>query len=86
MMTQLPKMRGVRSVSGDFFQRLWAISLELPSTHLLTLAVGLGSLLVLLTLTHFLPKIPATLTTVMGAILAVIAVLESLAGLSGVSC
>jgi MFS superfamily sulfate permease-like transporter len=43
----------------------------LPNTHLLTLAVGLGGLLVLLTLAHFLPKFPAALTTVIGAILAV---------------
>ena len=71
IMTQLPKMCGVKSVGGDFFQRLWALSLELPNTHLLTLVVGLGSLLVLLTLTHFLPKFPAALTTVMGAILTV---------------
>ena len=72
IMTQLPKMCGVKSVSGDFFQRLWALSLELPNTHLLTLVVGLGGLLVLLALAHFLPKFPAALTTVMGAILAVI--------------
>jgi high affinity sulfate transporter 1 len=71
IMTQLPKMFGVESVSGDFFQRLWALALELPNTHLLTLAVGLGGLLVLLTLTHVLPKFPAALTTVMGAILTV---------------
>jgi high affinity sulfate transporter 1 len=71
IMTQLPKMFGVESVSGDFFQRLWALALELPNTHLLTLAVGLAGLLVLLTLTHVLPKFPAALTTVMGAILTV---------------
>ncbi|HME46515.1 MAG TPA: SulP family inorganic anion transporter [Syntrophorhabdales bacterium] len=71
IMTQLPKMFGVESVSGDFFQRLWALALELPNTHLLTLAVGLGGLLVLLTLTHVLPKFPAALTTIMGAILTV---------------
>jgi high affinity sulfate transporter 1 len=71
IMTQLPKMYGVKNVSGDFFQRLWALFLELPNTHLLTLVVGLGSLLVLLTLAHFLPKFPAALTTVMGAVLTV---------------
>ena len=71
IMTQLPKMCGVKSAGGEFFQRLWALSLELPNTHLLTLAVGLGGLLVLLTLAHFLPKFPAALTTVIGAILAV---------------
>ena len=73
IMTQLPRMFGVESVNGDFFQRLWALALELPNTHLVTLAVGLGSLLVLLSLTHVLPKIPAALITVMAAILAVTA-------------
>ena len=71
MMTQLPKMFGVGEVGGDFFQRLWALALELPHTHLLTLAVGLGGLIVMFAFTRFLPRIPAALTTVMGAILAV---------------
>jgi high affinity sulfate transporter 1 len=71
IMTQLPKMCGVKSVSGDFFQRLWALSMELPNTHLLTLAVGLGGLLALVILAHFLPKIPAALTIVIGAVLTV---------------
>ena len=52
IMTQLPRMFGVESVNGDFFQRLWALALELPNTHLVPLAVGLGSLLVLLSLTQ----------------------------------
>ena len=73
IMTQLPRMFGVGSVSGDFFQRLWALALELPNAHLVTTAVGLGSLLVLLSLTHFLPKFPAALITIMGAILTVTA-------------
>jgi high affinity sulfate transporter 1 len=72
IMTQLPKMCGVKDVGGDFFQRLWALSLELPNTHLLTLVLGLGGLLVLLALRHFLPKFPAALTTVGGAILTVV--------------
>ncbi len=71
IMTQLPKMCGVKSVAGDFFQQLWALAQELPNTHLLTLAVGLGSILVLLTLAHFLPRFPAALTAVIGAVLTV---------------
>lgn len=71
MMTQLPKMFGVADVSGDFFQRLWALSLELPQTHLPTLAVGLGGLILMFALVRFLPKVPAALTTVIGAILTV---------------
>jgi high affinity sulfate transporter 1 len=71
MMTQLPKMFGVGEVGGIFFQRLWALTLELPHTHLLTLLVALGGLIVLFVLTRFLPRIPAALATVLGAILVV---------------
>ena len=68
MMTQLPRMFGVKGAGGDFFQRLWALFLEVPNTHLLTLAMALSSLLVLLTLAHLLPRFPAALATVAGAI------------------
>jgi high affinity sulfate transporter 1 len=71
MMTQLPKMFGVGEVGGVFFQRLWALALELPHTHLLTLSVALGGLIVLFVLTRFLPRIPSALVTVLGAILVV---------------
>ena len=69
MMTQLPKMFGVGEVAGDFFQRLWALTLELPHTHLLTLSVALGGLIILFVLARFLPRIPAALATVLGAVL-----------------
>ena len=71
MMTQLPKMFGVGEVGGNFFQRLWALALELPHTHLLTLLVALGGLIVLFVLTRFLPRTPRGLATVLGAILVV---------------
>lgn len=71
MMTQLPKMFGVSEGGGEFFQRLWILALELPHTNLLTLAVGLGGLMAMFAFAHFLPRIPAALTIVLGAILAV---------------
>jgi high affinity sulfate transporter 1 len=71
MMTQLPKMFGVGEVGGDFFQRLWALVRELPHTHLLTLVVALGGLVVMFAFARFLPRFPAALTTVMVGILAV---------------
>ena len=71
MMTQLPKMFGVGEGGGEFFQRLWTLTLELPHTNLLTLAVGLGGLMAMFAFARFLPRIPAALTIVLGAILAV---------------
>jgi high affinity sulfate transporter 1 len=71
MMTQLPKMFGVGEVSGDFFQRLWALGLELPQAHLLTMAIALGGLMVMFAFTKFLPRLPAALATVLLAILVV---------------
>jgi len=71
MMTQLPKMFGVANVSGDFFDRLWALSSELPHTNLITLAIGLGGLVLLFILPHFFPKLPVALTTVAVSILVV---------------
>jgi SulP family sulfate permease len=61
MMTQLPKMFGVANVQGDFFQRVWALSLELPGTHILTLAVAVAGLALLFGLPHISPKVPAAL-------------------------
>jgi SulP family sulfate permease len=71
MMTQLPKMFGVANVQGDFFQRVWALSLELPGTHILTLAVAVAGLALLFGLPHISPKVPAALATVAASIVVV---------------
>ena len=73
MMTQLPKMFGVASAQGNFFQRVGALALELPDTHLPTLAVAAAGLALLFTLPHFLPKVPVALATVAVSIVAVTA-------------
>jgi SulP family sulfate permease len=71
MMTQLPKMFGVANVQGHFFQRVWALSLELHGTHLLTLAVAVAALAILFALPRFFPKAPVALATVAASIVAV---------------
>ena len=71
MMTQLPKMFGVANCQGVFFQRLWALALQIPSTHLLTLSIGVAGLILLLALSHSFPKVPSGLAVVAASILAV---------------
>jgi SulP family sulfate permease len=71
VMTQLPKLFGVASVNGEFFERVWSLSRELPGTDASTLAVGIGSLVLLYALPRFLPKLPAAFTTVAVSIIVV---------------
>lgn len=71
VMTQLPKLFGVASVHGEFFERVSSLSRELPVTDVPTLAVGIGSLVLLYALPRFLPKLPAAFTTVAVSIIVV---------------
>jgi SulP family sulfate permease len=71
MMTQLPKIFGVAGVHGEVLERLDALTRELPNTHPMTLAVGLGSLALLFALERYLPKLPAALTAVVVSIVVV---------------
>jgi high affinity sulfate transporter 1 len=71
MMTQLPKLFGVAGVHGEFFERLWALARELPTTSPATLAVGLGSLTLLYALARYVPRLPAAFTSVVVSIVAV---------------
>lgn len=58
---QVPKVFGFEVVEGNFFQRLWDIIISLPETHLLTLLLGVSSLVLMLVLERFVPKMPAAL-------------------------
>jgi len=58
---QVPKMFGFEAVEGNFFQRLWDIIISLPETHLLTLLVAVSSIVLMLVLERFVPKMPAAL-------------------------
>jgi len=58
---QVPKIFGFEAIEGNFFQRLWDIIINLPETHLLTLLVGVSSLVLMLLLERFVPRVPAAL-------------------------
>ena len=62
---QLPKLFGVEKGDGDFFQQLWHLITELGDTQALSLAMGLGSLALLLALRRWLPSVPGSLVVVL---------------------
>lgn len=68
---QIPELLGIQAGKGNFVQQLWAIATRLPQAHPMTIIVGLLSLLLLFSLPRFAPKAPASLITVIVAILAV---------------
>jgi high affinity sulfate transporter 1 len=65
---QVPKLFGVEPGSGDFFERVWDLLINIDQTDGLTLLVGVGSLAVLFGLPRVAPAIPATLAAVVLAI------------------
>ena len=58
---QVPKILGIESGEGDFFERLWDILANLGSVHGATLAVGLITLAVMLGAGRFGHRLPAAL-------------------------
>ena len=67
---QAPKLLGIHFPKTDWVHSVTALVTHLPSTSLPTLAVGLGTLLSLLALEHFAPKLPSPLLVVAGGIAA----------------
>lgn len=61
---QLPKLFGVPGGEGDFFEKTWHLVTSLGETNGWTLAVGAGSLAVVLTLHRVSPRLPAPLIAV----------------------
>lgn len=68
---QLPKLFGVPAGSGDFFQKLWNLLGELGQTSLLTLLIGVVSLVLVVVLKRVAPVIPGSLLVVFLGIAAV---------------
>ena len=62
--TQLPKVLGLESAPGNFFERLLDISLSLNHTFLPAVAVGLAAIVLFLGLEYALPGRPTTLVVV----------------------
>ena len=61
---QIPKILGVEGSDGDFFEQLWDLVRSLGSTDGATLAVGFGSLALVLLLRRFVPVVPGSLVAV----------------------
>ena len=61
---QIPKLFGVESGHGDFFERAWDFLVNIDQTDGLTLLVGVGSLAVLFGLPRVAPAIPGPLAAV----------------------
>ena len=67
---QLPKLFGVPKTSGNFFEQLAGLFRNLGDTDPLTLAVGLLSLALILSLKRWLPIVPGSLVVVLLGVLA----------------
>ena len=75
---QLPKILGVESGSGDFFDKLGQLLGDLGDAHGLTVVVGVISVGLLVTLTQWVPTIPGSLVVLVLAI--ALSALTDLAG------
>jgi high affinity sulfate transporter 1 len=61
MIKQVPKLFGLEPVEGNFWHRVIELVGELPETHLLTLGIGLSSLVLMIFLERRFKRIPAAL-------------------------
>jgi len=68
VLDQLPKLLGIHFEKGGFFHNVAGIVQALPETSLVTAAVGGATLLVLIVFERFLPRAPAPLIAVAGAV------------------
>lgn len=68
---QVPKLLSVSKGSGDFFEQLWHLITQLGRAQGLTVAVGLGSLVIVLVLRRLAPVVPTPLVAVLAGILGV---------------
>jgi SulP family sulfate permease len=67
--SQLPKVFGFSGGSGSFFQQLGQFISNLPETNLYTLALGLGTLILIFLIRRFKPLIPGALIALLLGIL-----------------
>jgi SulP family sulfate permease len=68
---QVPKLFGIPTTDGNFFEQAWGVISRLGDTQAWTLLVGLASLIVVIGLRKVAPKVPGSLVVVLGAIAAV---------------
>ena len=67
---QVPKLLGLERVDGAFVEKVWGLSTELGHTKAWTVAVGAGSLVLLLVLRRFARLLPAAMVVVLAGVLA----------------
>lgn len=70
---QVPKLLGIDKEPGDFFEQAWGVLSRLGEIHLLTLVVGVLSLLLVLGLRRVAPAVPGSLVAVLVSVVAVAA-------------
>ena len=68
VLDQVPKITGIHLPRGTFVQNVISLAHGLPKTSLATLAVGLTTILFLVGMKRFLPKLPAPLLAAVAAI------------------
>jgi sulfate permease, SulP family len=72
-MSQLPKIFGVSGGEGNFFQQLGQLISKLPQTNPYALALGVGTIVLILVLKRYIPLIPGALVAlILGTALAAI--------------
>jgi SulP family sulfate permease len=81
--SQLPKLFGVPGTSGTFFQQVAQFIAELPETNVYSLALGVGTIVLILLLKRFKPLIPGALVAlVLGILIASLLQLNEKYGVS----
>jgi len=67
---QVPKILGIESTEGNFFERLWDILRHLGDVDRASVAVGVTSVVVMVLIERFANKVPAALVVLIGGIIA----------------
>jgi high affinity sulfate transporter 1 len=70
MIKQVPKIFGIESEEGNFFERLWNIVQNIGEAHGTSVVVGITTLVLMLLLERYFERIPAALVALVGGILA----------------
>jgi high affinity sulfate transporter 1 len=68
VLDQIPKLLGTHIHKGTFLQNLISTVRSVPETRLITLAIGVCTILLLIGIEHFTPKVPAPLIAVAAGI------------------
>ena len=66
--TQLPKLFGLHGPHGNFWERSWDFFIHLGETNWMSLALGVGALVILILGKRFLPNRPVAIIVVVGGI------------------